>query len=199
MWRSLMARGCELLVCGSRELTLRTTGCTGTIVNLNKSGDEGAGTSGEVGDGGSPSLMTRLLELAKAVVNGYITAEEAAREVESNYPLSRFRLPGRCGHIQCRRGRHACHGRCHAGRRAPDEKIARTISPMRNDEKVAARALMSPGEVAVVEQKNMRGYDNAIGPTPEQLYERYGTWQGVIDAAYRTNPRLNAIMAALGS
>jgi hypothetical protein len=81
---------------------------------------------------------------------------------------------------------------------ASEEDIATTLSQMRNEAKVAARTLMSPEEVQTLETYNTGRYGNPVGPTPQQLYLRYGSWQEVIGAAYRTDPTINAIAALLG-
>jgi hypothetical protein len=82
---------------------------------------------------------------------------------------------------------------------ASEENIAIRLSQMRNEDKVAARALMSPEEVQTLEARNMKRYGDPVGPTPQQLYEKYDySWPRVIDAAYRTDPALNGILAQLG-
>jgi hypothetical protein len=75
---------------------------------------------------------------------------------------------------------------------ASDEDIARTLNGLRNQAKVVTRALMNPDDVPALEARNMAKYGDPIGPSADYLFERYGSWQSVIDAAYRTDPATNA-------
>ncbi|MCQ4208610.1 hypothetical protein [Streptomyces longispororuber] len=68
-----------------------------------------------------------------------------------------------------------------------DEDVARRMVDMRNDAKEITRAGMSPEEVAVLEARNTAKYGNPLGPTADQLYAKYGSWQQVIDASTRTS------------
>ena len=70
---------------------------------------------------------------------------------------------------------------------ATDEEIARELVDMRNQAKEITRAGMSPEEVRILEERNMAKYGNPLGPTAEQLYAKYGTWQQVLDASMRTS------------
>ncbi|MEU7115190.1 hypothetical protein [Streptomyces sp. NPDC046182] len=70
---------------------------------------------------------------------------------------------------------------------ASDEEIARELVDMRNQAKAITRAGMTPEEVRVLEARNMAKYGNPLGPTADQLYAKYGTWQQVIDASMRTS------------
>ncbi|MEU6984130.1 hypothetical protein ABZ946_11965 [Streptomyces sp. NPDC046324] len=70
---------------------------------------------------------------------------------------------------------------------ASDEEIARELVDMRNQAKAITRAGMTPEEVRVLEARNIAKYGNPLGPTADQLYAKYGTWQQVIDASMRTS------------
>ncbi|MEV7613267.1 hypothetical protein [Streptomyces sp. NPDC089799] len=70
---------------------------------------------------------------------------------------------------------------------ATDEEIARELVDMRNQAKEITRAGMTPEEVRVLEERNRAKYGNPLGPTADQLYAKYGTWQQVIDASMRTS------------
>ncbi len=68
-----------------------------------------------------------------------------------------------------------------------EEEIARRLVRMRNDAKDITRAGMSPEEVARLEARNIEKYGNPLGPTADQLYAKYGSWEEVGDAATRTS------------
>jgi hypothetical protein len=40
--------------------------------------------------------------------------------------------------------------------------------------------------------RNMRQYQNPDGPTPEQLFKKYGSWEEVINSSVRSNPGMDA-------
>lgn len=68
-----------------------------------------------------------------------------------------------------------------------EEDIARTLSRMRNDAKDVVRAGMTPEQVAELEARNQKKYGNPLGPTPDQLYAKYGSWEKVAEAATRSS------------
>lgn len=70
---------------------------------------------------------------------------------------------------------------------ASDEEIARELVDMRNQAKEITRAGMTPEEVRVLEERNIAKYGNPLGPTADQLYVKYGSWQKVTDASMRTS------------
>ncbi|MFE6846785.1 hypothetical protein [Streptomyces sp. NPDC057686] len=70
---------------------------------------------------------------------------------------------------------------------ATDEEIARELVDMRNQAKAITRAGMTPEEVRILEERNVAKYGNPLGPTADQLYAKYGSWQQVIDASMRTS------------
>ncbi|MGW0121250.1 hypothetical protein [Streptomyces sp. NPDC003327] len=70
---------------------------------------------------------------------------------------------------------------------ASDEEIARELVDMRNQAKEITRAGMTPEEVRVLEERNIAKYGNPLGPTADQLYVKYGSWDKVIDASMRTS------------
>ena len=67
------------------------------------------------------------------------------------------------------------------------EAIARAVSDLRNQAKIDARSTMKPEQVAKLEARNMEKYGDPIGPTPEALFTKYGSWEGVIEASFRTS------------
>ncbi|MFE7567558.1 hypothetical protein ACFU76_11400 [Streptomyces sp. NPDC057539] len=74
---------------------------------------------------------------------------------------------------------------------ASDEDIARVMVDMRNDAKDITRAGMSPEAIRLLEERNMKKYGNPLGPTADQLYAKYGSWQAVIEASTRTSPEVD--------
>ncbi|MFG2874131.1 hypothetical protein ACGFYU_03845 [Streptomyces sp. NPDC048337] len=84
--------------------------------------------------------------------------------------------------------RTACEMRAQG---ASEEEIARTLVQMRNDAKDVTRAGMSPEQVRLLEERNMKKYGNPLGPTADQLYAKYGSWSAVSAAATRTNAEVD--------
>ncbi|MER7463385.1 hypothetical protein [Streptomyces sp. NPDC097981] len=70
---------------------------------------------------------------------------------------------------------------------ATDEEIAREMVGMRNQAKEITRAGMTPEEVRILEERNIAKYGDPLGPTADQLYAKYGSWQQVTDASMRTS------------
>lgn len=70
---------------------------------------------------------------------------------------------------------------------ATEEEVARELVDMRNQAKEITRAGMTPAEVRILEERNQAKYGNPLGPTADQLYAKYGSWELVSDAAMRTS------------
>ncbi|MEE4490095.1 hypothetical protein [Streptomyces sp. BE230] len=68
-----------------------------------------------------------------------------------------------------------------------EEDIARALVQMRNDAKDIVRAGMTPEQVAELEARNQKKYGNPLGPTADQLYMKYGSWEKVAEAATRSS------------
>ena len=66
-----------------------------------------------------------------------------------------------------------------------EEKIARHRVDARNRLKVVARQADDAAIVSLIEARNIARYGHPVGPTADQLFERYGSWRGVIEAAAR--------------
>lgn len=75
---------------------------------------------------------------------------------------------------------------------ASAEDIARVLVPMRNAAKVATRGPAPPEKVAEWEARNMLKYNDPVGPTADYQFNKYGSWEEVIKAAYRTDPVTDA-------
>ncbi|MEC0160649.1 MULTISPECIES: hypothetical protein [Bacillus] len=43
-------------------------------------------------------------------------------------------------------------------------------------------------------ERNILEYGKAEGPTPEQLYKKYGSWENVIYGSLKTNPAMDVIV-----
>ncbi|MFH7597972.1 hypothetical protein WDV06_23120 [Streptomyces racemochromogenes] len=70
---------------------------------------------------------------------------------------------------------------------ASEEEVARELVDMRNQAKEITRAGMTPQEVRILEERNIAKYGNPLGPTADQLYAKYGSWEKVSDASMRTS------------
>ncbi|MFE5295393.1 hypothetical protein [Streptomyces sp. NPDC056632] len=70
---------------------------------------------------------------------------------------------------------------------ATEEEVARELVDMRNQAKEITRAGMTPEEVRILEERNQAKYGNPLGPTADQLYAKYGSWEQVAAAAMRTS------------
>ena len=71
------------------------------------------------------------------------------------------------------------------------EEIARTVSARRNQIRLDSFK-DDPEGLSIVKARNLERYGNEEGPTPEWLYNRYGSWEAVIDSAFSTNPGMDA-------
>lgn len=54
---------------------------------------------------------------------------------------------------------------------------------------------MTPAEVRVLEERNQAKYGNPLGPTADQLYAKYGSWQEVIAASTRTSTAVDEALS----
>ncbi|MGX2992896.1 hypothetical protein JNUCC64_01155 [Streptomyces sp. JNUCC 64] len=72
-------------------------------------------------------------------------------------------------------------------RGASEEEIARRMVDLRNEAKDITRAGMTPEQVRRLEERNTAKYGNPLGPTADQLYAKYGSWEEVTAAATRTS------------
>ena len=73
------------------------------------------------------------------------------------------------------------------------EEIARAVSAKRNEIRLAAYK-DNPEGLALVRKSNLETYGNEDGPTPESLYEKYGSWQTVLEKALSSNPGMDACL-----
>ncbi|MBQ1285793.1 MAG: LPXTG cell wall anchor domain-containing protein [Lachnospiraceae bacterium] len=73
------------------------------------------------------------------------------------------------------------------------EEIARAISTRRNEIRLEAYK-DDPEGLEIVKKRNLEKYGNEIGPTPEYLFEHYGSWETVIKKAFSSNPGMDACL-----
>lgn len=73
------------------------------------------------------------------------------------------------------------------------ETIARAVSRRRNELRLESAA-DNPDELAILKERNRETYGNEFGPTPESLYEKYGSWDMVLLKALGTNAGMDACL-----
>ena len=73
------------------------------------------------------------------------------------------------------------------------ETIARTISTMRNQIRWDSYK-DNPEGLEALKKKNMEQWGHEFGPTPEQLFEKYGNWETVLSKAFSENPAMDACL-----
>ena len=69
---------------------------------------------------------------------------------------------------------------------ASTEEIARAVSTERNRLRLASYA-DDPEGLAEVKKSNLETFGHEDGPTPDELYEKYGSWDMVIQKAFSAN------------
>jgi hypothetical protein len=74
------------------------------------------------------------------------------------------------------------------------ESIATRVVLQRNSQKLEARALMTPLEVQALEAGNLKRYGDGVGPTPHQLFSKYGDWETVIKKSMEKDPAINLLL-----
>lgn len=71
------------------------------------------------------------------------------------------------------------------------EEMAKAVSEERNALRLAAYK-DDPEGLEKVKQSNLETYGNENGPTPESLYEKYGSWELVLQKAFSPNAGMDA-------
>ena len=66
------------------------------------------------------------------------------------------------------------------------EEIARAVSAERNALRIAAYA-DDPEGLATMKARNLERYGREEGPTPDEMYQKYGSWDAVIEKAFSPN------------
>ena len=75
----------------------------------------------------------------------------------------------------------------------PVEEIARAVSRRRNELRLEAYG-NDPAGLELVKKSNLETYGNEEGPTADQLYEKYGSWQTVLEKALGSNAGMDACL-----
>ena len=73
------------------------------------------------------------------------------------------------------------------------EEIARTLSEMRNQIRLDSYK-DDPDGLATVKASNLRTYGREEGPTPESLFDKYGSWDKVIQKCFSSNSGMDACL-----
>ncbi len=73
------------------------------------------------------------------------------------------------------------------------ETIARSVSKRRNELRIESYK-NDPEGLALLKRSNMDTYGNEEGPTADSLYEKYGSWQTVIEKALSANAGMDACL-----
>ena len=66
------------------------------------------------------------------------------------------------------------------------EEIARAVSAQRNVLRMASYE-NDPEGLAAMKARNLATYGREEGPTPDEMYEKYGAWETVIEKAFSVN------------
>lgn len=74
---------------------------------------------------------------------------------------------------------------------ASTEEMARAVSAERNRLRLAAYQ-DDPEGLAKVKKSNLETYGHEDGPTPDEMYEKYGSWETVIQKAFSANLGMDA-------
>ena len=74
------------------------------------------------------------------------------------------------------------------------EEIARKMSEKRNLDRMQSYIDSSNSEgLVAMKERNIQQYGREEGPTPEQLFEKYGSWEEVIYGSVRTSPAMDVL------
>ena len=71
------------------------------------------------------------------------------------------------------------------------EEMARAISIERNRIRLESYK-DDPQRLKIVKESNLKTYGHEEGPTPDQLYDKLGSWTSVIQSAFGTNMGMDA-------
>ena len=73
------------------------------------------------------------------------------------------------------------------------ETIARAVSQRRNELRMEAYA-DDPEGLETVKKRNLETYGHEEGPTQDEMFEKYGSWETVLLKALGTNPGMDACL-----
>ena len=71
------------------------------------------------------------------------------------------------------------------------EEMARAVSTERNRVRLDSYR-DNPEGLATAKKSNLETYGHEDGPTPDELYEKYGSWTEVLQKAFSTNMGMDA-------
>ena len=71
------------------------------------------------------------------------------------------------------------------------EAVARAVSTERNEIRIASYD-GDPDGLASLKERNLQTFGHEEGPTPDELYARYGSWETVIEKAFSHNCGMDA-------
>ena len=74
---------------------------------------------------------------------------------------------------------------------ATTEEIARAVSTKRNENRMASY-VDNPEGLAMMKARNLEQYGNEMGGTPDYFYEKYGSWEKVIEKSMSVNSGMDA-------
>ena len=72
------------------------------------------------------------------------------------------------------------------------EEMARAVSAERNRLRLASCA-DDPEELAKVKASNLETYGHEDGPTPDEMFEKYGSWEIVLQKSFSPNLGMDAV------
>ena len=72
------------------------------------------------------------------------------------------------------------------------EQIARTVSAERNRLRLAAYD-NDPQGLAEVKKSNLETYGHEDGPTADEMFAKYGSWETVMQKAFSANMGMDAV------
>lgn len=73
------------------------------------------------------------------------------------------------------------------------EEIARAVSARRNEIRIESYK-NDPEGLAKMKKSNLETYGNENGPTPEGLFEKYGSWEKVLIKSFSSNSGMDACL-----
>lgn len=73
------------------------------------------------------------------------------------------------------------------------EEIARAVSAKRNENRFAAYK-GDVERIEILKKSNLETYGNENGPTPESLFEKYGSWEKVLIKSFSSNSGMDACL-----
>ena len=73
------------------------------------------------------------------------------------------------------------------------EEIARAVSAKRNQIRLDSYQ-NDPEKLAALKERNLAQYGHEEGPLPDELYEKYGSWEMVITKSFSANSGMDACL-----